>query len=245
MKAILGAAYGAVVYLVFLVSFVYAIPFLGDILVRKTVDSGPAGAVLPSAVIDTLLLGVFAVQHSVMARPAFKRAWTKFVPKALERSTYVLAASLALALVYWQWRPLPASVWTVANPAAAMILTGLFFAGFGLVLISTFLIDHFELFGLRQAWGPILKLPEHEASFKSPSLYRLVRHPIYLGFVLGMWATPHMTVGHLLFAAGATGYILIGIWFEERDLIGLFGDRYRQYRTEVSMLIPWPRRRPG
>ncbi|HWE99873.1 MAG TPA: NnrU family protein [Caulobacteraceae bacterium] len=241
MTRVFGAAYSAIVYLVFLASFLYAIPFLGDFLVAKTVDSAPPGSAVVAVIVDMLLLGVFAVQHSVMARPAFKRAWTRVVPVSLERSTYVLAASLALVLAYWQWRSLPAVVWNVSGPLAS-VLWVVFFAGWGLVLLSTFLIDHFELFGLRQGFGPVLGLPEYAPSFKSPSLYRLVRHPIYLGFVLALWGGPHMSVGRLLFAAGSTGYILIGIWFEERDLVGLFGDQYRDYRRRVAMLIPWPKK---
>lgn len=242
MTKALGAAYSAIVYVVFLLSFAYAIPFLGDFLVPKTVDSAPAGPALTAVVVDLLLLGVFAVQHSVMARPAFKRVWTKIVPPTLERSTFVLAASLALALLYWQWRSLPFPVWSLSGTVASVLWIG-FFAGWVLVLISTFLIDHFELFGLRQGFGPALGLPGAELRFKSPSLYRYVRHPIYVGFLLAFWSAPQMSVGRLLFTVGASGYILVGIWFEERDLVGAFGEQYVSYRKRVGMLIPW-RRRP-
>jgi len=238
MGGIVAASYGAVVYLIFLATFLYAIAFVGDLPVPKTVDSGAPGNLWTALVIDTLLLGLFAVQHSVMARPAFKRWWTRFVPQSVERTTYVLLASLALLLLYWQWRPIPDVVWSVSHPAAVGILQAVFWIGWALVLISTFLISHFELFGVRQVWARLRghKLPK--PVFKAPALYKRVRHPIYLGFLLAFWAAPTMTVGHLLFAVATTGYILIGIFLEERDLIALFGDQYRRYRQEVPMLIP-------
>jgi protein-S-isoprenylcysteine O-methyltransferase Ste14 len=187
--------------------------------------------------VDLLLLGVFAVQHSVMARPAFKRWWTRWVPAAVERSTYVLAASAALALLIWQWRPLGDAVWTVSGNAAIAIQL-LSAAGWCVVLVSTFLINHFELFGLRQSLAPVLGLREPGAAFRTPGLYRVVRHPIYLGFLLAFWATPVMTTGHLLFALMTTGYILVGIALEERDLVDLFGADYLRYRQRVGMLLP-------
>jgi len=243
---LVAVLYGIVTYLFFLGTFLYAIAFVANLpVVPKTIDSGQPGPLVPSLVINALLLGVFAIQHSVMARPAFKRWWTRLVPASVERSTYVLFASLALALLCWQWRPMPEIVWSVTNPTAAMILQTVSWIGWAILLVSTFLINHFELFGLRQVLARLLgrELPEPE--FKTPLFYKAVRHPIYLGFLIAFWATPVMTVGHLLFAIATTGYILIGIWLEERDLIALFGDQYRRYREQVSMLIPLPRRKAG
>lgn len=244
MSALLMSLVGLAVYAFFLVTFLYAIGFVGNLPFLPTTIDGPAAFAWQDAiVVDLLLLGLFAVQHSVMARPAFKRAWTRIVPEPMERSTFVLAASAAIALLCWQWRPIPAPlVWQVTSSAGIYALQTVFWAGWVVLLASTFLINHFELFGLRQVWCALTKRPMPAPDFRTPGFYRHVRHPIYLGFLLGFWATPVMSAGHLLFAVATTGYILIGIWFEERDLVAQFGERYRAYRRQVSMLIPLPRR---
>ena len=236
--------YGVLAYGIFLVSFLYAIGFVGGLVVPKTIDSGMTADVVPSVVINLLLLSLFAVQHSVMARPAFKRWWAQFVPPPVERSTFVLLASLALLLLYWQWRPLPHPIWTVTG-VWAQVLWAVFWLGWGLVLLSTFLINHFDLFGLKQVWDYRARRERPPMEFKTPWFYKAVRHPIYLGFILAFWATPTMTAGHLLFALVTSAYILVGIQLEERDLIASFGETYTLYRRRVSMLIPLPPRRGG
>ena len=239
MGALLSLIYGVSVYLFFLGTFTYAIGFIGGVYVPKSIDSGAAAPLAQALVVDVALLGVFAVQHSVMARRGFKRWWTRIVPQAVERSTYVLAATVALALLLWQWRPIAEPVlWRVESAAAAKSLWAVYWLGWMVLLVSTFLINHFELFGLRQVLARIRGRQMPEAQFRTPFFYRYVRHPIYLGFVLAFWAAPVMSAGHLLFAAGATGYILVGIWFEERDLVAQFGDTYRRYRAQVGMLLP-------
>jgi methanethiol S-methyltransferase len=243
MAGLLTLAYGALAYALFLGAFVYAIAFIGNLpMVPKTIDSGMPGPLLPSLVVNALLLGLFAVQHSVMARPAFKRWWTKMVPWPLERSTFVLAASLVLILMYWLWQPMPQPVWTLTDPLAVGIVMALFAAGWLMVLVSTFLISHWQLFGLAQVLARFQNKSLPPPSFQTPGFYKWVRHPIYLGFIVAFWAAPEMTYGRLLFAVATTGYILVGIYLEERDLITLFGDRYRSYREQVRMLLPLPRR---
>ena len=242
MGPILAVAYGVAAYFVFLCTFLYAIGFVSGVVVPKTVDTGPAGPIGEALVINVLLLSLFAIQHSVMARKPFKRWLTQFVPASIERSTYVLLASLALILVFWQWRPIPAIVWEAANPALATALLGLSLLGWLIVLLSTFLINHFELFGLQQVLLNMIGKDAAEPRFRTPLLYKLVRHPLYLGFIIAFWATPVMTAGHLLFALVTTVYILVAIALEERDLIDLFGDEYRRYRQRVAMLVPFWRK---
>jgi protein-S-isoprenylcysteine O-methyltransferase Ste14 len=243
MSRFLAVLYGALAYAIFLATFLYAIAFVGDFLVPKAIDYPAAGTPRAEALaIDLVLLGVFAVQHSLMARPAFKRWWTRFVPHAVERSTYVLLASLSLILVFWQWRPLPQVFWSVTSASAVTAIRVLFFGGFALVLLSTFLISHFDLFGLKQVWAYGRRQAAPTAQFVTPLFYRVVRHPLYLGFIVAFWAAPVMTLGHLLFAAATTAYILIAIQLEEHDLVGVFGDAYRAYRRRVSMLFPLPPR---
>ena len=231
--------YGVVSYVIFFITFLYAIGFVENLVVPTTIDAGTAAPLLEAVVVNLLLLTVFAVQHSVMARKEFKRWWTQFVPASVERSTYVLFASLSLALLLWQWRPIPDVVWQIANPQLALAVTCVSFIGWFVVLTGTFLINHFELFGLHQVTNHLAGRPMPALRFRTPLFYKFVRHPIYLGFMIAFWAAPTMTAGHLLFAAATTGYIVIGAWLEERDLVDLFGDDYRRYRSSVSMLLPW------
>jgi protein-S-isoprenylcysteine O-methyltransferase Ste14 len=240
MRRFIAFLYGIVAYAVFFVTFLYAIGFVSGIGVPKTIDTGESGSVVAALVIDLVLMSIFAIQHSIMARREFKAWWTQFVSRAVERSTYVLAASLALVLMFWLWQPLPQTIWHVTDANAAGVLLALEAIGWMLVLSSTFLINHFELFGLHQVATDLAGKPMPAPKFVTPMFYKVVRHPIYLGFIIAFWATPMMTVGHLLFAAVTTAYIFVGIWLEERDLIAVFGDEYRQYRDRVGMILPFP-----
>jgi methanethiol S-methyltransferase len=243
MSRTLVLAYGFVSYLAFLGAFLYLVGFVGNVIVSKSIDSGPEGSLGTAVIVDTFLLLLFAVPHSVMARPAFKRWWTRFVPPPVERSTFVLVSSLTLGLLFWQWRPIPAIVWHVANPVGRWFLHAVFWAGWAITLVSTFLIDHFDLFGLRQVCLYASGRPYTPVGFRVPGFYRYVRHPIMLGFLLAFWAAPTMTAGHLLFAGATTAYILIAIRLEERDLVGFHGERYQGYQQQTRMLLPFPKTR--
>ena len=245
LKRILFFAYGAVSYLIFFGTFLYAIGFIGNFGVPTTLDGPATGSLATGLLINTGLLGLFAVQHSVMARKWFKDAWTRIVPKPLERSTYVLFSSVALILLFILWQPLGGVIWSVEDPAGRMVLRGLFAFGFGLVLYSTFLINHFDLFGLRQVWKYLLGQPYTYLGFTTPGPYRMVRHPLYVGWLFAFWATPLMTSAHLLFALATTAYILLAIQFEERDLVREHGETYEAYRKSVPMLVPSLRKREG
>ena len=238
----LAFLYGTVAYLVFLLAFLYAIGFTGNFLVPKGIDDGDLGSVGQAILVNVLLLGLFAIQHSVMARPGFKRWWTRFVPESIERSTYVLFASLILLLLFWQWRPMTGTVWSVTGSTSSTILWVVFGLGWAGVLLSTFMIGHFHLFGLTQVTLNLRGGEPEPPTFKSPGFYKLVRHPIMVGFIIGFWATPEMTTGHLLFAAVTTVYILIAIQFEEHDLAEMLGQAYSDYRARVPGLIPFTKR---
>lgn len=246
---LLGFLYGLAAYLVAFGSLLYAIGFVAGLLVPKTIDktidTGNEVPLAEALIVNLLVMALFAVQHSVMARKQFKAWWTRYIPQSVERSTYVLFASLALILLFWQWRPMPAVLWQVNDPQLALAITGLSLVGWALVFLSTFLINHFELFGLHQVTNNLAGRAMPTVRFKTPMLYKVVRHPIYLGLIIAFWVAPVMTAGHLLFAAVTTAYIFVGIALEERDLIALFGDEYRNYRQRVSMLIPWRKAPPS
>lgn len=238
MKRIFAFAYGFACYGVFFATLLYAIGFLGNFGVPKSIDAGPEGSLATALAIDGALLALFALQHSIMARPWFKRAWTRIVPEAVERSTYVLFSSLALLFLFWQWRPIGGVVWSVEGGIARTVIQALFAAGLLIVLLSTFLINHFDLFGLRQVYLYLTGRPYTHLEFRTPLFYRFVRHPLYVGWLLTFWSAPVMTVAHLFFAVMTTAYILVAIRFEEADLIAMHGEKYRRYRKQVPMIVP-------
>ncbi len=245
MNRYLAIGYGAVCYIAFLAAFLYAIAFVGNLDVPRSIDNGVEASIGEAVVVNVLLLGLFAVQHSVMARPAFKRWWTRLVPRTIERSTYVLISSLVLFLLFWQWRTMPAVIWDVTWVPGRVALWVLFAAGWVTVLLSTFMINHFDLFGLRQVHLVWRGVPYSHLEFRTSLLYRVVRHPLMLGFIVAFWSAPTMTAGHLLFAVATTGYILIAIQLEEHDLSAALGEQYRDYRRRVPMLVPGLHRRGG
>ena len=245
MKRVHFLLYGVVSYFAFFGTILYAIGFVGNIVVPKTIDGEPELPFGKALLIDAGLLLLFALQHSIMARPGFKRRWTKIIPPALERSTFVLLASLCLMLMMWQWQPLGGVVWEIQNTTLQNILFVVYLIGWGIVFISTFLIDHFDLFGLRQTWLYFRGKPYTNLPFRVPLFYRFVRHPLYFGFLIAFWATPLMTVTHLIFAVLTTGYIFTAIQFEERDLVNHFGESYRKYRKQAPMIIPFSKKKAG
>jgi len=245
MKRYLIIGYGAAAYLLFLGAFLYLIGFVANILVPRTVDHGLPAPIGRAVVVNALLVGAFGVQHSVMARPAFKAWWTRFVPPSMERSTYVVLSSAVLVLLYWQWRDMPAVIWDVRQPAGRLAVWALFWLGWAIALASTFMVGHFDLFGVRQVYLAWRGKPYTHIGFHARLLYRLVRHPLMLGFLIAFWAAPTMTAGHLLFSIAMTGYILIAVQLEERNLVAELGDEYRDYRREVPMLLPGRTRQPA
>lgn len=243
MKKTLFLLYGVISYLLFFGTFLYAFGFVGNLFVPKSIDGEPTVSLPAALLINSSLLLLFALQHSIMARPAFKERWTRIIPQPVERSTYVLFSSLCLLLLVWQWQPMGGSIWSVQQPAGKALLTGLFITGWLIVLVSTFMINHFDLFGLRQVWLYFRGKPYKPLRFRLPFFYKYVRHPLYFGWLIAFWATPEMTAAHFLFALLTTGYILMAIRFEEKDLVGTFGDQYRNYKRWVPMIIPGMKRR--
>jgi protein-S-isoprenylcysteine O-methyltransferase Ste14 len=236
--AFIAMFYGLICYAVFFVTFLYSIAFVGNIYVPKTIDLGGGAPTAEALVTNVVLLGLFAVQHSVMARPAFKELWTRIVPRSVERSTYVLISSLLLALIFWKWQPMPTTIWDVTAPMARVLLLVVSAVGWLIVLTSTFMINHFDLFGLRQVYLRMIDAPYAPLAFQQAALYRFVRHPLMLGFIVAFWATPTMSVGHLVFAMATTVYIVVGVLLEERDLVRNLGEEYRSYQKRVPMLFP-------
>lgn len=241
MKKVLFLLYGIVCYCIFLGTILYAIGFVGNLFVPKSIDSAPQTSLLSAVLINAALLLLFALQHSIMARPSFKHRWTMIIPEPLERSTYVLLASLCLIFLMWQWQPMGGIVWKVENPALKAMLSIAYLSGWSIVFTSTFLINHFDLFGLRQVWLYFTGRPYTPLPFRLPFFYKMVRHPLYLGFLIAFWSASTMTMAHLLFAILTTGYILVAIQFEERDLVAHFGEQYRRYKRWVPMLVPFLR----
>ena len=239
MSRILVSLYGVVSYIIFFLSFLYAIGFVGNLLVPKTIDSGDVTAIVPSLIINVVLLALFAIPHSVMARPAFKQWFTRYIPVAIERSTYVLVSSLLLFLLYWLWQPITGVIWNIESAVGSMILMGIFWVGWLIVLLSTFMTNHFDLFGLRQVYINFKGQEYSHLEFRMIGLYKLCRHPLMLGFIVAFWATPTMTTGHLLFSVATTAYIFIALQFEERDLLTFFGDTYKSYKEKVPMVFPY------
>ncbi len=239
MGRVISFVYGLTAYALFLVTFVYAIGFVENLVVPKSVDIGSTLGGGWAVLVNVVLLGLFGLQHSVMARPQFKQWWTRFLPPPIERSTFVLLASLLLALMMWQWRPMPAIVWHIDNAVGRGLFLGLSLAGWMLVLYGTFVIDHFDLFGMRQVFLHLRGIPYTHPPFVERSVYKVIRHPLMLGFIVAFWAAPTMTQGHLLFAVVTTGYILVAIQLEERDLLKILGDDYRRYRMRTPMLLPF------
>jgi methanethiol S-methyltransferase len=240
LKKFVFFLYGIVCYVIFFITFLYAVGFVDNLTVSKSIDKGYQGGTAYAWLINILLLSLFALQHSIMARPGFKKWWTRIVPGVIERSTYVLFASASLILLFVFWRPLTDVIWDVQNTFLSDLLIGLYFFGWFIVLFGTFLINHFNLFGLQQVYNNLNSREPGTQSFVTPLFYKFVRHPIMLGFIIAFWAAPYMTIGHMLFSVGTTAYILIAIQFEERDMVGMYGAEYKKYQREVSQIIPMP-----
>ena len=242
MGRIISFVYGVLAHLGFLVAFMYLIGFLGNFVVPKSIDSGQAGPVGQALLINVILIAIFGIPHSVMARPGFKQWWTKVIPQHIERSTYVMQGNLLVALLMWQWQPMVGVIWNVEHPVGASVLWGLFGIGWVMIVLTSFVINHFDLFGLRQVYLHLRGMEYTPLEFKAKWIYKYIRHPLMLGWIIAFWATPQMSAGHLVFAVGTTIYILIGIQFEERDLVKSHGEDYENYRRKVSMLLPFKKK---